>query len=131
MARARISCKTVRGQAKLTAILSFMEKNGPTTAQQLCKSVGGDAGTISRYLTHLRGLGQVILYRPHSTKSAEKQLALYALANYDPDATPKNATDTWAESPPSIRTVKNWKRGEASRDPLVAALFGSIALSST
>lgn len=124
MPRAKISCKTARGQAKLASILGFMENNGPATAQQLCKSVGGDAGTISRYLTHLRDLGQVILYRPHSTNAARKQLALYALANYDPDAEPKTAADIWAESPPAARTVKNWKKGEATRDPLVAAFFG-------
>lgn len=131
MSRAKISCKTARGQAKLAAILGFMESNGPATALQLCKSVGGDAGTISRYLTHLRDLGQVILYRPHSTNAARKQLALYALANYDPDAEPKTAADIWAESPPAARTIKNWKKGQAVRDPLVSALFGSSNARST
>ena len=107
-----------KSQLHIARIAQYIREQGQASAAQLSALLGLDAGTMSRYLRHMCGMGQIHLAQRHCTEPGRQRPALYALGE------PDDEVDGWAELPPQGRRTANWARGAASRDPLVAALFG-------
>ena len=107
-----------KSQLHIARIMHYIGEQEQASAAQLSALLGLDAGTMSRYLRHMCGLGVIHLAQRHCTEPGRQRPALYALGEQDEEV------DGWAELPPQVRRSANWPRGAASRDPLVAALFG-------
>jgi hypothetical protein len=110
--------RSKKSQLHIARIAQYIREQGQASAAQLSALLGLDAGTMSRYLRHMCGMGQIHLAQRHCTEPGRQQPALYALGEQDDEV------DGWAELPPQVRRTASWARGTASRDPLVAALFG-------
>ncbi|SIR85378.1 hypothetical protein SAMN05880566_1288 [Janthinobacterium sp. TND4EL3] len=110
--------RSKKAQLHIARIAQYIGEQGQASAAQLSALLGLDAGTMSRYLRHMCGLGQIHLAQRHCTEPGRQRPALYALGEQD------DAVDGWAELPPQVRRTVSWPRGAACRDPLVAALFG-------
>ena len=102
----------------IARIAQYIGEQGQASAAQLSALLGLDAGTMSRYLRHMCGLGQIHLAQRHCTEPGRHRPALYALGEQDEEV------DGWSELPPQVCRTSSWPRGTAHRDPLVAALFG-------
>ena len=107
-----------KSQLHIARIAQYIGEQGQASAAQLSALLGLDAGTMSRYLRHMCGLGQIHLAQRHCTEPGRQRPALYALGAQDEDI------DGWSELPPQVCRTSSWPRGAARRDPLVAALFG-------
>ena len=114
----QIQGRSRKSQLHIARIAQYIGEHGQASAAQLSALLGLDAGTMSRYLRHMCGIGQIHLAQRHCTEPGRQRPALYAPGEQDEDA------DGWAELPPQVRRTASWARGTASRDPLVAALFG-------
>jgi len=107
-----------KSQLHIARIVQYIGEQGQASAAQLSALLGLDAGTMSRYLRHMCGLGQIHLAQRHCTEPGRQRPALYALGEQDEEV------DGWSELPPQVCRTSSWPRGTAHRDPLVAALFG-------
>lgn len=114
----QIQGRSRKSQLHIARIAHYIGEHGQASAAQLSALLGLDAGTMSRYLRHMCGIGQIHLAQRHCTEPGRQRPALYAPGEQDEDA------DGWAELPPQVRRTASWPRGAVSRDPLVAALFG-------
>ena len=110
--------RSKKSQLHIARIAQYIREQGQASAAQLSALLGLDAGTMSRYLRHMCGMGQIHLAQRHCTEPGRQRPALYALGE------PDEEVDGWAELPPQVRRTASWARGTAHRDPLVAALFG-------
>lgn len=110
--------RSKKSQLHIARIAQYIREQGQASAAQLSALLGLDAGTMSRYLRHMCGMGQIHLAQRHCTEPGRQRPALYALGE------PDDEVDGWAELPPQVRRTACWPRGAARRDPLVAALFG-------
>lgn len=110
--------RSKKSQLHIARIAQYIREQGQASAAQLSALLGLDAGTMSRYLRHMCGMGQIHLAQRHCTEPGRQRPALYALGE------PDEEVDGWAELPPQVRRSACWPRGAARRDPLVAALFG-------
>ncbi|WP_298414541.1 FeoC-like transcriptional regulator [Janthinobacterium sp.] len=110
--------RSKKSQLHIARIAQYIREQGQASAAQLSALLGLDAGTMSRYLRHMCGMGQIHLAQRHCTEPGRQRPALYALGE------PDEEVDGWAELPPQVRRTACWPRGAARRDPLVAALFG-------
>lgn len=110
--------RSKKSQLHIARIAQYIREQGQASAAQLSALLGLDAGTMSRYLRHMCGMGQIHLAQRHCTEPGRQRPALYALGE------PDEEVDGWAELPPQVRRTACWPRGTARRDPLVAALFG-------
>ncbi|CAM3226528.1 FeoC-like transcriptional regulator [Janthinobacterium lividum] len=110
--------RSKKSQLHIARIAQYIREQGQASAAQLSALLGLDAGTMSRYLRHMCGMGQIHLAQRHCTEPGRQRPALYALGEQDDEV------DGWAELPPQVRRTASWARGTAHRDPLVAALFG-------
>lgn len=114
----QIQGRSKKSQLHIARIAQYIGEQGQASAAQLSALLGLDAGTMSRYLRHMCGMGRIHLAQRHCTEPGRQRPALYALGEQDEDI------DGWAELPPQVRRTTSWPRGAARRDPLVAALFG-------
>ncbi|MGK5014726.1 winged helix-turn-helix domain-containing protein [Janthinobacterium sp. HLS12-2] len=114
----QLQARSKKSQLHIARIVQYIQEQGQASAAQLSALLGLDAGTMSRYLRYMCGMGQIHLARRHCTEPGRQRPALYALGEQDEDV------DGWAELPPQVRRTACWPGGAASRDPLVAALFG-------
>ena len=110
--------RSKKSQLHIARIAQYIREQGQASAAQLSALLGLDAGTMSRYLRHMCGMGQIHLAQRHCTEPGRQRPALYALGE------PDEEVDGWAEPPPQVRRTACWPRGTARRDPLGAALFG-------
>ena len=114
----QIQGRSRKSQLHIARIAQYIAEQGQASAAQLSALLGLDAGTMSRYLRHMCGSGAIHLAQRHCTEPGRQRPALYASGEQDDEV------DGWAELPPQVRSTASWPRGAASRDPLVAALFG-------
>lgn len=105
-------------QIRIARITEHINEKGTASAGELSASLSLDAGTMSRYLRHMCDAGLAHLVQRHSNNPANPRPALYGLGELEEEV------DGWAEMPPIVRKLTSWPGGTASRDPLVAALFG-------
>lgn len=105
-------------QVRIARITEYINEKGTASAGELSAVLNLDAGTMSRYLRHMCDAGLVHLVQRRSYNPANPRPALYGLGDLEEEV------DGWAEMPPVVRTLASWPGGTASRDPLVAALFG-------
>ena len=114
----RILGRSKKSQLHIADIAQHIAAHGQASAAQLSALLGLDAGTMSRYLRHMCGAGLIHLAQRHCTEPGRQRPALYAPGEADDEG------EAWAELPPQVRRMVSWPCGTASRDPLVAALFG-------
>lgn len=114
----RVLGRSKKSQLHIAHIAQHIAEHGQASAAQLSARLGLDAGTMSRYLRHMCGAGLIHLAQRHCTEPGRQRPALYAPGEADDEG------EAWAELPPQVRRMASWPRGNASRDPLVAALFG-------
>ena len=114
----RILGRSKKSQLHIARIAQHIAERGQASAAQLSALLGLDAGTMSRYLRHMCGAGLIHLAQRHCTEPGRQRPALYGPGEAGAEV------DGWAELPPQVRQLANWPCGLASRDPLVAALFG-------
>jgi len=114
----RVLGRSKKSQLHIAHIAQHIAVHGQASAAQLSALLGLDAGTMSRYLRHMCGAGLIHLAQRHCTEPGRQRPALYAPGEADDEG------DAWAELPPQVRRMASWPGGAASRDPLVAALFG-------
>ena len=114
----RILGRSKKSQLHIAHIAQHIAAHGQASAAQLSALLGLDAGTMSRYLRHMCGAGLIHLAQRHCTEPGRQRPALYAPGEADDEG------EAWAELPPQVRRMASWPCGTASRDPLVAALFG-------
>ena len=110
--------RSKKSQLHIARIAQHIGEQGQASAAQLSVLLGLDAGTMSRYLRHMCGIGVIHLAQRHCTEPGRQRPALYAAGEQDEEV------DSWAALPPQVRHTASWPRGTVSRDPLVAALFG-------
>lgn len=114
----RILGRSKVSRLHIERISKYIAENEKASAAELSTLLGLDAGTMSRYLRHMCAEGLIYLAQRHCTQPGRQRAALYGFGD------PETGVDAWAELPPQIRRQVSWSFGSATRDPLVAALFG-------
>jgi hypothetical protein len=111
--------QTPKTQNNVDRLICYLTEHGPSSSLQLGQHLGFDLGTMSRYLRHMRDTKLIRLVQTHCTEPNRARPALYGLFDEE-----ENINSSLEDLPVLIRKTSKWKSGNATRDPLVAALFG-------